>query len=403
MEIIGRFVFKGCNTADRQFSLDVVFDEDFKVDNDVIPFAEYYLGGHEQFRSTILKTGESLIDHVNRLEPDQIGKACFKKYSTTLPFMTKVMSVSKPMPFKCHPSIKLSKKFNKKLPRDFPITGGRKVLIIPISKCQVLAGFKPLECIIEALKNVEEFDSLVGKELIHQLYEENNMDSFLLVFERLLFSNVIQVKKAASILINRLREMNPCLVSSIHNLELMEIIHKFMPGDVGVFLPYFCHLLSLEPYEGLLISDGIPFSIVEGNVLECTNMMDNSICGALGQKIYVREFITCVSFESTTERKFRKANVIWSIPTDEHLKIYKTLIPNFLVIKGCVPLIDHYILPKCKSISLLIGISGEARTRYGLIITTGTALILYADQELEVSIFNESFVFYQISVNSSII
>ncbi|KAK5042915.1 hypothetical protein LTR16_011608, partial [Cryomyces antarcticus] len=87
---------------------------DFKIDEEKF-YSEMWLGTYPVLPSYVLSTGEDLQDVIDKNPDELIGKGVMNKFGhTKLPYLPKVLSISKALLLQLHPNKELSAKIHSK-------------------------------------------------------------------------------------------------------------------------------------------------------------------------------------------------------------------------------------------------------------------------------------------------
>ncbi|HVG12882.1 MAG TPA: mannose-6-phosphate isomerase, class I, partial [Flavisolibacter sp.] len=132
------------------------------------PYAEYWLGAHPAFPSTLLGKQLSLATLIQTEGEQVLGRAC-KKF-TSLPFLFKVLDVRQMLSIQVHPSKEEAVKGYRAeeaagIPvgaphRNYKDENHKPEAMVAISDFWLLHGFKPTETLLALLASVPELSFL---------------------------------------------------------------------------------------------------------------------------------------------------------------------------------------------------------------------------------------------------
>jgi mannose-6-phosphate isomerase len=143
-------------------------EREFKID-DRKSYAEMWMGTYPDLPSYVASTGEDLQDVLDRYPKELVGEETLNKFGhSKLPYLPKVLSISKALPLQVHPNTELSAKLHKEDPEQFTDPNHKPEIAVALSKFEAFCGFKPLQDIadllkIEALQNFLPQNSTAGK------------------------------------------------------------------------------------------------------------------------------------------------------------------------------------------------------------------------------------------------
>jgi len=115
-------------------------------------YSEMWFGDYPDFPGRVLETGELLKDRIDRNKQILLGEKVIKNYDAQLPFLPKILSISKALPLQVHPNKDLSAKLHKEDPENFTDPNHKPEIAVALSEFEVFAGFKPLDQITPLFK-----------------------------------------------------------------------------------------------------------------------------------------------------------------------------------------------------------------------------------------------------------
>ncbi|KKY23438.1 putative mannose-6-phosphate class i [Phaeomoniella chlamydospora] len=262
---------------------------DFSIQEDK-PYAELWMGTHPSLPSKDVTTGRSLLDLVSDNQA-LMGQEITSKYSSKLPFLFKVLSISKALSIQAHPNKKLAEKLHENDPRNYPDDNHKPEMTIAITPFEGLCGFRPLEQIAHFLRTVQPLKVLVGDEQALGLEQTaadeasdlvSSKSSLRSAFTHLLKSNKEDVAAMSKELVQLAEEgkIEPPPDSNITTSELTELIVRLngqFPGDIGLFVMFFLNYVRLSPGEAMFLKADDIHAYISGDIIECMASSDNVI------------------------------------------------------------------------------------------------------------------------------
>ncbi|HVW61686.1 MAG TPA: mannose-6-phosphate isomerase, class I [Puia sp.] len=294
------------------------------------PFAEYWLGAHENGPSELEGATPSRLNEYIREQPDSILGATVAKRFGRLPYLLKILDVKDMLSIQVHPTKKNAElEFAAENEKGIAITAGNRnykddnhkpELMLALSDFWLLHGFKPEEELIRILASVPELKflqpvfSVEGYKGLYRKVMEMPQQEVNAVLQPLL-DRIVPLYKG-----QRLRKHEEDFWAARAALTYNEG-EKI---DRGIFSIYFFNLVNVLPGEALFQDAGLPHAYLEGQNVEIMANSDNVLRGGLTPKhVDVPELLKHVRFEATYPRIIRVDD------TPGHIVIYKTPAPDF--------------------------------------------------------------------------
>ena len=300
--------------------------------DDSKPFAEYWLGAHDQASAEIsLENGRK--EKLNALilkEPIQtLGRKVYHEFGS-LPYLLKILDVKDMLSIQVHPDKKSAQRAfdeeNKKgialtaTTRNYKDANHKPELMLAISEFWLLHGFKSKEKLLYLLQNTTELNFLTCffgdgdyKALYKKVMEMPQHEVNILL--QPLLDRIIPLYKQN--ILNRNQE----------DFWVARAALTFnTPGNIdrGIFSIYLFNLVHCNPGEAVFQDAGVPHAYLEGQNVEIMANSDNVLRGGLTPKhVDVQELIKHIKFEGITP------NIINAQKTNGVEEVYKTPAPDF--------------------------------------------------------------------------
>jgi mannose-6-phosphate isomerase len=296
------------------------------------PFAEYWMGAHENAPSDLLMgEGEkaALDKYIAQGPEEALGRYTFDRWGR-LPYLLKILDVKDMLSIQVHPTKKNAEiEFaaeNKKgvalsaPERNYKDDNHKPELMLALSEFWLLHGFKPLAQLQKVLADVRELRFLIPvlaegsyqglyKKVMEMPQEEVNA-----VLQPLL-DRILPLYKSGGL--KKTEEDFWAARAALTYDQKGKI-------DRGIFSVYFFNLLNLHPGEAIFQDAGLPHAYLEGQNVEIMANSDNVLRGGLTPKhVDVPELLKHVRFEATEPRIISEEN------TPGHITVYKTPAPDF--------------------------------------------------------------------------
>ena len=276
-----------------------------KNNTDHSPFAEYWMGAHENAPSLLILpdgTKQSLDEFIRKQESTVLGERVATKFGR-LPYLFKILDVSHMLSIQVHPSKKAAEQeFAAENKNNVPLKASNRnykddnhkpELMVAWSDFWLLHGFKPAQKLESILNTIPELSFLMtawkqsGYEGIYKLVME--MDQ-------------AEVNKILQPLVDRILPLyeKDQLKKSEEDFWAARAYKTFCKEghiDRGLFSVYLFNLVNLQPGEAIFQDAGILHAYLEGQNLELMANSDNVLRGGLTTKqVDVPELLKHVKF-----------------------------------------------------------------------------------------------------------
>ena len=231
------------------------------------------MGTHPSNPSKDLTTGRSLLDLVQDNQA-LMSSSISKRYNQKLPFLFKVLSISKALSIQAHPNKKLAERLHAKDSEHYPDDNHKPEMTIAITPFEGLCGFRPLAEIAHFLQNVPTLRKLVGEEKASQFQKtvdgqeeteddnktKENKKVLQNAFTSLMESKAEDIEKLAPQLLRQAKDEGSKFAGgggpSNDGQELADLIVRSngqFPNDIGLFVIFFLNYVKLEAGEAMFL------------------------------------------------------------------------------------------------------------------------------------------------------
>jgi len=304
------------------------------------PCAELWIGAHPKAPSTTNVAGRAIpLSQLIAESPESfLGPTASAQFARKLPYLFKVLDVAKMLSIQVHPTREQAKEgyarenaagISLKAPqRNYKDANHKPEVAVAVTDFWMLHGFRPLERIAAALRDVPELSS-IAPGFADRLREAGNAVPARQELLRDLYQTVMTLPQARvdellNALAARLKATKPT-DKSTPDYWAARALATFPPvkghRDRGVFSIYLLNLVHLRPGQGTFQPAGILHAYLEGVNVELMANSDNVLRGGLTPKhVDVPELLRILSFEdgvpavldgaavSATERVYRTAS-----------------------------------------------------------------------------------------------
>lgn len=349
------------------------------------PFAEYWLGAHDNASSVIEGTEPALLNEYIRQNPQVLGETvqkCFGK----LPYLLKVLDVKDMLSIQVHPAKEAAKvEFENEnrngialnAPnRNYKDDNHKPELMVALSDFWLLHGFRKQEEIIALTRTIPEFSYMFplleegGYKALYQSIMEEDQDRVNRRMQPLL-DRIIPEYQAG-----RLQKNDPHFWAARAALTFNE--HELF--DRGIFSIYLLNLVHLKPGEAIFQDAGVLHAYLEGQNMEIMANSDNVLRGGLTPKhIDVAELMKHVRFQA------HPPQVIKGTKAGEHEEVFTSPAPDFELSK--ITLAKNEVAEMtCITTEIFIVTSGivlvKEKQGQPLRLTKGEAAVAFDDTSL---------------------
>jgi len=384
------------------------------VDNpDGKPFAEYWLGAHDNAPSGLVFTppaGDSanwsltvkLNDYIREWPEDLLGAAVARRFGR-LPYLLKILDVRDMLSIQVHPSKKdAEKEFAEENKKGIPLSAPdrnykddnhKPELMVALSDFWLLHGFKPADELGRILQRIPELRFL-GPVFTEQGYQ--GLYKTVMEMEPLKVNGTLQPlldRILPAYEDNRLSRNEEDFWAARAALTFNETGRI----DRGIFSVYLFNLVNLLPGEAIFQDAGLPHAYLEGQNVEIMANSDNVLRGGLTPKhIDVPELLKHIKFEATMPRIIRGDGD----SIEGHISLFRTPAPDFELSRIGL-LEDEIITISARSVEIFMVLEGELLVEEGqekaFVRTKGEAFLAF-DQARVVLRAQKDSVIYRASV-----
>jgi mannose-6-phosphate isomerase len=265
------------------------------------------MGAHPKASSKIRIDNETidLAEVIRNYPIEMLGKKTAKVFSSSLPFLFKVLSANEVLSIQAHPSKKQAIALHTKDPVNYPDSNHKLEIAIALDSLTALVGFKPFNQIIKTLKHYPEISDFIGIEylkisgkrhsefiseshlkLLKQFAKGGQHDEKIIikrVFARLIENSVSDKEELENVLEKLYHRISKKKKRTEIEKYFLKLHNKYN-ADVGLLILFFLNLVHLKRGEAIFTKPGILHAYLKGNILECMSNSDNVIRAGLTPK-----------------------------------------------------------------------------------------------------------------------
>ncbi|KAI4352216.1 hypothetical protein L6164_006489 [Bauhinia variegata] len=377
------------------------------------PYAELWMGTHDSGPSYLVSSGENgvlvgsetvtLKSWLSK-NPNVLGEKVLEKWGCDLPFLLKVLSVAKALSIQAHPDKELARTLHKLQPDVYKDGNHKPEMALAITEFEALCGFISLEELKAVIHAVPEIVELVGTEGANLVLRINDKDGeetvkpvLRAVFTQLMSASKDKVTEVIDRLKNRLHtESRVRQLTSKEQLVLL--LEKQYPADVGVISAFFLNHVKLNPGEALYLGANEPHAYISGECVECMATSDNVVRAGLTPKY--RDVQTLCSMLTY---KQGSPEILRGVRLNPYVTRYLPPFDEFEVDCCILPRGETVVFPAIPGPSIFLVTAGEGTMNpgspKGQVVTEGDVLFAAANTEISVTSASELHL-YRTGVNS---
>ena len=253
-----------------------------------------WFGTYPVLPTYVQSTGEDLQELLDSHPDELVGKSLQQKFGhTKLPYLPKVLSISKALPLQLHPNKSKAAELHKRNPNQFTDPNHKPEIAIALTKFEAFCGFKPLND-IAALFQLKPLQPFLPETSAPNFTDE----SLRHVVQTILSASPDTIASAVTAL-SQLPASTFGIASYIAPL-LPRLQQQYETTDPGTLVALITmNYVVLPPGAALSIpADGI-HAYLAGDIIECmarsNNVLNTGFCPAASRD-NVDEFVEVLSF-----------------------------------------------------------------------------------------------------------
>jgi len=228
---------------------------------------------------------------ISQYREQVLGERVSQRFSGTLPFLFKALSVAEPLSIQAHPNKEQACVLHARDPEHYPDDNHKPELAIALDSLTALVGFKAPPDLLHTLERYPELAHFIGSDAVTGLQRWRQVtcrEQRDLVCS--MYSNLIQRSTARqSELAQCVERLEGRFLRSEESLREVEQLFLALTEDrartdVGLLSVFLLNLMHLEPGEGIYLEPGTLHAYVRGNIIECMANSDNVVRAGLTPK-----------------------------------------------------------------------------------------------------------------------
>ncbi len=330
-KLIGKFQHYQWGTINEDAFIPKLLGIDYEID---LPYAEYWIGIHPNAPSEIIIDNQKYFINkvIDKFPTEILGKRIAQEFNNKLPFLLKLLSISKALSIQAHPNKKLAAELHKIDPQNYPDSNHKPEIAIAIDSLDAIVGLKSLPEIKSCLDQYPQIFSLLEKELIIEIENISpGSDEKIIkeLYQQIMNAPFEKLEKCILGLVEKFNKINDLQINEKYFLTQ----HQNFGIDVGLISILLFNLVSLKKGEAIFTEAGIPHAYLKGNIIECMANSDNVVRAGLTPKFKDVKTLTKMlkvgSDNTFVERRETEDKIIYKTKAKEfelsHLKLDSTL------------------------------------------------------------------------------
>lgn len=256
------------------------------------------MGTHPSNPSKDLKTGRSLLDLVDDNEA-LLAQPTIARYGKKLPFLFKILSISKALSIQAHPNKKLAVQLHASKPEHYPDDNHKPEMAIALTEFEGLCGFRPPSEIAHFLAHVSALRQLVGPDAAdafttavsaHAGDEASDAAkrdikaALKKLFGAIMSRPQAALDTATTALLDEVTQdpdnfaaggAGPTTSAAL--AHLITRCHGEFGADYGLFILFLCNFVTMAPGEALFLRADDIHAYISGDIVECMAASDNVV------------------------------------------------------------------------------------------------------------------------------
>lgn len=260
------------------------------------PYAELWMGTHPSGPSVVAATGTGLKETIAKDAATHLGAKTLERFGEDLPFLTKVLSVSKALSIQAHPDKTLAAKLHADRPNVYKDDNHKPEMTLAVTEFEALCGFVAPKELAKNLENVPELRAVVGEATAAGFIaaaassvvssDPEAKSELAALFTALMTADAAAVATQVGALVARLSQAQAADASSIAPTDALAVrLNQQYPRDVGVLCAYVLNYITLKPGQCIYLAANEPHAYLSGECVECMATSDNVVRAGLTAKL----------------------------------------------------------------------------------------------------------------------
>ena len=259
------------------------------------PYAELWMGTHPSGPSVVNATGTGLKETIAGDAAAHLGAKTLERFGEDLPFLTKVLSVSKALSIQAHPDKTLAGQLHADRPNVYKDANHKPEMTLAVTEFEALCAFVSPQELAKNLDAVPELRAVVGEPAAAAFTAAataadatatSTKAELRAVFTAVMTADADAVATQVDALAARLTAASAASSSSLSSVDALAVrLNEQYPRDVGVLCAYILNYVKLQPGQCIYLAANEPHAYLSGECVECMATSDNVVRAGLTPKL----------------------------------------------------------------------------------------------------------------------
>ncbi len=343
------------------------------------PYAELWMGIHPNGPSRVKFGNGEWLSEVLIKNQKLLGHYTLKRWGT-LPFLFKVLSITKPLSIQMHPHKSWAETLHANDPIHYPDSNHKPEIALALSGVETLYGFEDQQTIAQVLQRYPFLQKF------HQEGDSSNAfsdEANLFELQNLLPALLHLPKKQGNALLKNLYQQIQKEENPTEKEALFLALFPQFPQDLGLLFLFFMQKIPLASQTALFLRTNQLHAYLSGDLIECMANSDNVIRAGITNKFKdVDQMLTNLVYQK------EPPELSAGISDSDFIKRYPTAAEEFLLETIELPQNKTFQPQKTESPAILLTLSGSgqlASDENVFDLKKGTVLFIGANQSYRVN------------------
>ncbi|KAL9605589.1 MAG: hypothetical protein Q9179_001206 [Wetmoreana sp. 5 TL-2023] len=234
-----------------------------------------WMGDYPILPAKDLKTGTELHQIIDENKEQLLGKNSIDKFDGVVPFLPKILSISKALPLQIHPNKKLSEKLHKENPEKYPDPNHKPEIAIALGPFEAFAGWKDQKDIQSLFTGVSPLKKFLPK---HAQFDHETLKQICLNILKASDEEIATTQEELAKIPKEDYGNQAYILDLLPRLQKQ--YSKEDPGNLVALLTM--NFLNLSAGDAIYIPADAPHAYLSGDIVECmarsNNVLNTGFC-----------------------------------------------------------------------------------------------------------------------------
>lgn len=225
-------------------------------------YAELWMGSHKKAESSVIVKKEN-----GTQEAIPLSQFMNDRFSQTLPYLFKVLSIRKCLSIQAHPNKELAAQLHAKDPEHYPDANHKPEMAIALTNFKAFSNFAPVEVLASNLERYSEFSERIKGE-IGNLRAASDEESQKKALKELFLAVNASTEEQIMQVVNQAQKFKDA-GEAIERDEQVLMLHSQFGADNGILVTLMLNYIDLKPGECFGMNPLEPHAYFSGECFEC--------------------------------------------------------------------------------------------------------------------------------------